>query len=57
MKLIVMTDRGRVVATFAHAERMDYVDYSAELDEAIAEALRFERKRRPRWLTPGAMMK
>ena len=57
MKLIVMTDRGRVVATFTHAERTDYVDYSAELDEAIAEALRFERKARPRWLTRGAAMK
>ena len=55
MKLIVLTDRGRVVTTFAHAERMDYVDYSAELDEAIAEALRLERKRRPRWLMRAAV--
>ena len=50
MKLVVMTDRGRVVAAFPHAERTDYVDYSAELDEAIVEAIHLERRELPHWL-------
>ena len=54
MKLVVMTNDGRTVATFKNAETMDYLDYSAELDEAIAKAVRAERKNVPAWLEPAA---
>lgn len=50
MKLVVATNNGKIVATFADAENMDYVDYSAELDEAVASAVRVEGKRLPAWL-------
>lgn len=50
MKLLVATNTGEIVATFADAEKIDYVDYSAELDEAIASAVRAEGKRLPPWL-------
>lgn len=50
MKLIVMTDAGREIATFESAEEMDYLDYSAELDAAIADALRAEGRPLPDWL-------
>lgn len=50
MKLVVTTNDRKTIATFENAEDLDYVDYSAELDEAIANAVRAEGKRLPPWL-------
>ncbi|MGH7323942.1 MAG: hypothetical protein ACREJ9_04755 [Candidatus Rokuibacteriota bacterium] len=52
MKLAVMTDDGRIIALFEDAEEMDYLDYSAELDAAIAKAVVAEGTELPAWLRP-----
>lgn len=52
MKIIVITNTGRRIATFHDAEETDYIDYSAELDDAIAAAVRAERGEIPPWLRP-----
>ena len=50
MKITVTTDNDRVIAVFENAEDLDYLDYSAELDQAIRQAIRAERRRLPEWL-------
>lgn len=35
MKIKITTDDDRVIAVFEDAEDLDYLDYSAELDQAI----------------------
>lgn len=50
MKLVITTNTGAEVATFENAEEMDYLDYSAELDEAIARAVTAEGRELPNWL-------
>ena len=54
MKLVVTTYDGKTIATFKNAEDLDYVDYSAELDEAIPNAVRAEGKHLPAWLSRHA---
>ena len=54
MKLVIMTDDGREIATFERADEMDYVDYSAELDAAIASAVTVQGRELPGWLQPTA---
>lgn len=50
MKLVVMTDDERWEWVFEKAEEMDYMDYSAELDDAMADAIRAEGRAIPWWL-------
>ncbi len=50
MRLVIQTDDGRTVARFEKAESVDYVDYSAEIDEAMIRALQIEGKQPPLWL-------
>lgn len=50
MKLVILTNDGREIAAIENAEEMDYLDYSAELDAAIAEAVRAEGRDVPDWL-------
>lgn len=50
MKLVIMTNTGHEVATFENAEDMDYLDYSADLDTAIANAVTAEGRELPEWL-------
>lgn len=48
-KLQVVTDNGTVVVEFP-LDQLDYLDYSAELDAAIAKAFRAEHRPAPDWL-------
>ena len=50
MKIKITTDDDRVIAVVENAEDLDYLDYSAELDQAIRMAIRAERRRLPAWL-------
>lgn len=48
-KLQVVTNTGTVVGEF-ELDELDYLDYSAEVDAAIAEAFHAEKRSVPDWL-------
>jgi hypothetical protein len=52
MKIEISTDDDRVIAVFESAEEMDYLDYSADLDVAIRDAIIAEGRPLPDWLRP-----